>query len=178
MADWSKIVEEHGPLVWRTAFRLLHCEADADDCCQRTFVSAMELARSQHIKSWPGLLVRLATARALDQLRQRRREAFRLSGLPDKAAVDNKAHEPFEDAAADELAAKLRQALAAIDPHQAQVFCLACLEDWSYQEIARQLGITVNHVGVLLNRARAVLSDRLQTFQPGPAPNQEPGYQP
>jgi RNA polymerase sigma-70 factor (ECF subfamily) len=171
MADWSKIVEEHGPLVWRTAFRFLHREADADDCFQRTFVSAIELVRSQkEIRSWPALLVRLATARALDQLRQRCRDAPRLSGLPDKPVVDDKAHDPFEDAAAEELAAKLRQALAAIDTHQAQVFCLACLEDWSYHEIADQLCVTVNHVGVLLNRARAELRDRLQTFRPEPAP--------
>jgi RNA polymerase sigma-70 factor (ECF subfamily) len=176
MADWSKIVEEHGPLVWRTAFRLLHCEADADDCSQRTFQSAMKLAGSQPVKNWPGMLVRLATARALDRLRQRRRQALRLSGLPDEPVVDGKAHDPFEDAAAEELAARLRQALAAIDPVEAQVFCLACLEDWSYHEIACQLDITVNHVGVLLSRARAVLRDRLQTFRPGPAPNQEPGY--
>jgi len=32
----------HGPLVWQTAWRLLGHEADAADCFQETFVSAME----------------------------------------------------------------------------------------------------------------------------------------
>jgi RNA polymerase sigma-70 factor (ECF subfamily) len=44
------------------------------------------------------------------------------------------------------------------------VFVLACLEGASYQEIAEQLGLTVNHVGVLLNRARASLRDRLGVY--------------
>jgi RNA polymerase sigma-70 factor, ECF subfamily len=108
MTDWSKIVQEHGPLVWRTAIRLLHRAADADDCFQRTFVSAVELARSESVKTWPALLVRLATARALDQLRQRSREDSRLATLPDIPVVDDHARDPFEDAAANELAAKLR----------------------------------------------------------------------
>jgi DNA-directed RNA polymerase specialized sigma24 family protein len=34
------------------------------------------------------------------------------------------------------------------------VFCLHCLEGWSYQDVAGQLGVTVNAVGVLLHRAR------------------------
>ncbi len=29
MTEWDRIVDEHGPLVWRTAVRLLGNEADA-----------------------------------------------------------------------------------------------------------------------------------------------------
>ncbi|HJT76803.1 MAG TPA: sigma factor-like helix-turn-helix DNA-binding protein, partial [Gemmataceae bacterium] len=60
----------------------------------------------------------------------------------------------------------LALALAEIEPRQAEVVALACLDDWSYQEIAAELRITVNHVGVLLNRARAALRDRLRAFDP------------
>jgi len=172
MTDWSDIVAQHGYLVWRIAFRLLHREADALDCFQRTFVSALALARSEEIHSWPAVLVRLATARALEQLRQRCRETSRLTTLPAQPVVDDKARDPLDDAAAGELAEKLRQALTTIDQQQAEVFCLACLEDWSYQDIASRLGITVNHVGVLLNRARAALRDRLRSYEPDAARQQ------
>jgi RNA polymerase sigma-70 factor (ECF subfamily) len=166
MTDWAEIVRRHGPLVWRTAWRLLSCDADAADCFQRTFVSAVELAGSEDIHNWPGVLKRLATARALEQLRRRCREAARMAPLPDDPPADGRARDPLAAAAAGELAGKLREALATIDPQQAQVFCLACLEDWSYREIAGQLDITVNHVGVLLNRARAALRARLEAFRP------------
>jgi RNA polymerase sigma-70 factor (ECF subfamily) len=177
MADWSEIVRQHGPLVWRTVWRLLGHDADAADCFQRTFLSAVELARSEEIRDWPAVLKRLATARALEQLRRRCRAQARLSPLRDDPPVENMAGGPFDSAAAGELAERLRQALATIDPQQAQVFALACLEGWSYREIAAQLGITVNHVGVLLNRARAILRDRLKAFHPAPEPERKLGGQ-
>ena len=43
------------------------------------------------------------------------------------------------------------------------------LEGFNYDEIAGQLRITVNHVGVLLNRARTFLRARLAAHQPATA---------
>lgn len=166
MTDWSHIVQEHGPMVWKTVRRLVNNEADGADCFQRAFVSALELSRKEAVRNWPGLLRRLATARALECLRQRRRDANRLTSLPDGSALDRKAVGPVQAAQASELAEQLRDALADLDARQAQVFCLACLDGLSYEEISAELGITVNHVGVLLNRARSNLRERLQAHGP------------
>ena len=54
MTDWPAIVGEHGPLVWRTAYRLLGGHADAADCFQETFVSAMDVAGREDVENWPG----------------------------------------------------------------------------------------------------------------------------
>jgi len=172
MTDWSQIVVEYGAIVWRTAHRLLHHDADAADCFQRTFVSALELTRTETIRHWPGLLRRLATARALELLRQRRREADRLRPLISGASVSVKTPGPDQAAEASELGSQLREALAELDPRQAQIFCLARLEGWRYEEIAEQLGLTVNHVGVLLNRARTMLCERLRSHEPAAARRQ------
>jgi RNA polymerase sigma-70 factor (ECF subfamily) len=169
MTDWSQIVREQGPAVWRTAYRLLGNEADAADCFQRAFVSALEVARTQTVRSWPALLTRLATARALERLRQRRREAGRQAALPEGGGADARAADPAEAAEAGELAGRLREALAEIDVRQGQVFCLACLEGLSYRQIAEQVGVTANHVGVLLNRARTSLRERLHADRPASA---------
>src|SRR5258708_5131257 len=163
MTDWSILVRQHGPLVWKTAYRLLNHDADASDCFQRTFVSALELSRTESIRNWPALLRHLAIARALERLRERERERNRLAPIPDEVPVDKKAVGPDRSAQASELASDLRIALVGIDERQAQVFCLACLEEASYGEIAGQLGVTVNHVGVLLNRAKASLRERLRS---------------
>jgi RNA polymerase sigma-70 factor, ECF subfamily len=169
MTDWSQIVQEHGPIVWRTAHRLLNNEADACDCFQRTFISALELERTEVIRNWPALLKRLATARALECVRHRRRESNRLTALVESSVIDRKGMGPVKAAEASELAEHLREALADLDARQAQVFCLACLDGLNYQEIADQLSVTVNHVGVLLNRARATLRQLLQAHKPTPA---------
>ncbi|HEV2948238.1 MAG TPA: sigma factor [Gemmataceae bacterium] len=93
MTDWSQIVEQHGPAVWRTAVRLLRNEADAADCFQRTFVSALEFSRKQTVRNWPALLKQFVTARAIERLRQRRQDTHRLTGLlreaADRKAIDS-----------------------------------------------------------------------------------------
>ena len=172
MTDWPAVVRDHGPLVWRTAYRLLNHDADAADCFQRAFLSAVELVAAEPVRHWPAVLVRLATARALEQLRQRYRRHERFAALPDEP-VSTGATDPLADAAAGELADALRAALAAIDPTQAEVFCLVCLEGLSNRDAANQLGITANHAGVLLHRARAALRDRLKAFDPTPEGTRE-----
>jgi len=162
--DWAALLRAHGPLVWRTAYRLLNNEADAADCFQRTFLGAVKLAATAPVRHWPAVLVRLSTARALEALRSRHRDRGRMTPLtedPPGGATD-----PLETAAAAELAEGLRAALATIDPRQAEAFCLVCLEGLTNQEAATQLGVTANHVGVLLHRARVALRERLQRFAP------------
>jgi RNA polymerase sigma-70 factor (ECF subfamily) len=177
VVDWSQIVQQHGPLVWTTVYRLLRHDADAADCFQRTFLSALMLSRTQTIRNWPGLLQRLGTARALELLRQRLRQSQRLEPLFAELAVSSIAPEPDQAAAVSELSDHLREALAQLDARQAQVFCLICLDGLSYAETADQLGLTVSHVGVLLNRARVGLRERLRSHEPADARRSE-GVQP
>ncbi|MCY2954074.1 MAG: hypothetical protein NTU53_19210, partial [Planctomycetota bacterium] len=47
-------VREYGPLVWKTAYRLLPSEADAADCFQETFISAMEASCRSPVRHWAG----------------------------------------------------------------------------------------------------------------------------
>ncbi len=153
-------------MIWHTVRRLLINEADAADCFQRTFVSALELSRKEPISNWQPLLKRLATVRAIDALRQRQRRNDRHEPFPDEGRIDTRAADPHQRAETSELTEQLRAALSQLDPRQSEIFCLACLEDMSYHEIAEQLGLTVNHVGVLLNRARTSLRERLQAHRP------------
>ena len=95
MTDWSQIVAEHGPIVWKTAHRLLSNEADAADCFQRTFLSAVEFARQQPVRHWPALLRRIATSRALEQLRVRIRERDRHTALDTALPPDLRSHDPL-----------------------------------------------------------------------------------
>jgi RNA polymerase sigma-70 factor (ECF subfamily) len=166
MTDWDAIVREYGPVVWRTACRLLTREADAADCFQRTFLAAVELEATEPIRNWPAVLKRLATARALEQLRARYRDAARLGEFPENPPADLSAPDPAEAASGGELATALRAALSALDPVQAEVFCLVCLDGLDYSEAAVALGVTASHAGVLLHRARAALRERLAAFDP------------
>jgi RNA polymerase sigma-70 factor, ECF subfamily len=169
MSDWDAIVGQHGPLVWRIAYRLLGNHADAGDCFQETFLSAWLASRRRGVENWGGFLQTLATARALDRLRQRLRRAGRGGGgqLGDGAMVACPVPGPAEQAEAQELSDQLRHALASLPPKQGEAFCLHYLEEWSYQEIGRHLGIGSNAVGALLHRARARLRETLDSVATG-----------
>ena len=169
MVDWDDIIDREGPAVWRTVCRLLTHRADAEECFQETFVAALELWRRQPVRSARAVLQRLATARAVDRLRQRYRAGTRRDEGDDSAdrAID-RSPSPLDRAAAAELAESLRNALAELPPKQADVFCLHCLDGFSYREVADALGMSVDDVGVTLHRARAKLREALAPCPPLP----------
>lgn len=163
MPDWDAIVAQHGRLVWRTAYRLLGNHADAGDCFQETFLSALSAARRERVENWGGFLQRLATARALDRLRHRLRQSIRAGHPADGATVPCPAPGPPLQVEARELNEQIRCALAELPPKQAEAFCLHYLDLWSYQEVGQHLGIAANAVGSLLHRARAGLREALSS---------------
>jgi len=155
--DWRIIVKKHGPIVWQTAYRLLGNDADAADCFQETFVSALKVSQRENVRNFSALLVRLATMRAIDKLRQRFSSSQACADTADLAAVPSANPSPVQQAQTHELAERLRKALTQLPPQEAQVFCLRYLNDMSYRQIAKELGIKANTAGVLLHRAREKL---------------------
>jgi RNA polymerase sigma factor (sigma-70 family) len=174
MTDWEGILRRDGPAVWRYVYRLLGRREEAEDCYQETFLAALSAFKRGPIASERAFLLRLATARAIDKLRSRYRRAGREQsadwstlGLADGSPA------PAQSAEASELSARLRDALATLPPNQADVFCLHCLEGWSYQEIAAELELSESNVGVLIHRARAKLKVLLASLDPEQARKRE-----
>lgn len=161
--DWQTIVTEYGPLVWRTAYRLLANHADTADCFQDTFLAALEVSRRQPVRNVSGLLVRLATTRAIDRLRQRARQERRPTEESEGEPIGS--GDPGAEVEAQELVRQLRVAVGQLPAQEAQVFCLRYLNEMSYRQIARELSIGINVVGVALYRAKARLREALGAAQ-------------
>lgn len=164
MTDWRDIVEQHGQVVWQTAYRLLGNHADALDCFQKVFLDAVQVARRDRVRHWPALLRQMTTARALDLLRDRYRRRNRSVPMAAALEVTSDIAPPDQKAQAAELVDQLRLALSRLPERQAEAFCLRSIEGMSYEEIAARLEVEVNHVGVLLNRARTRLQQLLDRF--------------
>jgi RNA polymerase sigma-70 factor (ECF subfamily) len=156
VADWDRIVHEHGALVYRTAWRILGHAADTEDVVQEVFLQVHQFVQSRPVRHWSGLLRRLAACRALDRLRQRRC-AQSLDGLELACQCET----PEDALVSRELAERLRQAIAELPPREAEVFCLRYFDELSYQDIADTLAITGGAVAMALHKARAKLETRL-----------------
>ena len=159
MTDWAKVVGKHGHVVWQTAYRLLGNHADAADCFQETFMSALEITRRERVRDWSRLLRGLVTRRALDQLRRRYRLAARSEPQVDLNQFPSANPGPSQQVMAAELNERLRTALIQLTPQQAEAFCLRHLEHMSSRQIASRLGLSSNAVRALLHRARTRLRD-------------------
>ena len=157
--DWRMIIEKHGPAVWQTAYRLLGNRADAADCFQETFVSALKFSRDRKVRNFSALLTRFATARSIDQLRRRFRRASLGSTQADSSAVASTNPGPLQVVQQQELTDRLRDSLSKLPSREAEAFCLRYLNDMSYKQIADELGITTNATGVLIHRTRAKLRE-------------------
>ena len=161
LPDWDRIVERHANRVFRVALRILGSVQDAEEVSQDVFTEAFRMHKRGPIQSWTGLLVRLATMRSIDRLRRNRptvqlRESDRISTV-----------EPFEAAAAKELAQWLRKAMAQLPDQQATVFAMSQFEQLSRNEVSATLGISLEAVSTTLYKARQRLLSQLTVFNRG-----------
>lgn len=152
MTDWDRIVRQHGPMVFATAWRILGHAADAEDVVQEVFLQIHQLQQTRPVRHWVALLRRLASCRALDRLRQRR------PVVPlDDLHVASTGEGPEAVAMSQELADRLRQAVAQLPEREGAIFCLRYFDDLSYQQIADALNIRPGSVAAALHKARARL---------------------
>lgn len=149
-------------MVWRTAYRLVGNASDADECMQEAFVAAVAVSRRGSVGNWAALLKKLAVLRGVDCLRRRGRDFLRHGDEPAVGEAVSRDVPPDVAAQNGEAAAHLRLALAQLPARHAEVVCLRYMNELSYDEISRELRISVRHVGVILSRAREKLRELLK----------------
>ena len=161
---FAEIVRRYQRAVYRVAYALTRNAADADDLAQETFVRAWgaigRFERGQPLYPW---LARIATNQAYSLFRTRKRrpetpiEPLLEAGM--QGGVDD---DPAGHAQERERDARLRACFAQLAPEHQAVLALRAVQDLSYDEIARTLGVPIGTVMSRLSRARAELKRRMQ----------------
>jgi RNA polymerase sigma-70 factor (ECF subfamily) len=157
----SELADQYGRMVFATAHRILDNTHDAEDVLQQVFLKLFRTwgskIKPEAIRDWGAYLRTLATRTALDLLRAKKQRRWREIPLdedaPPKELMSSGA------SAIEEKMDRLRQALAALPERDAQVFTMRYLEEFSYEAIATQMGLSINLVGVILHRARKTLRE-------------------
>ena len=146
--DLEPVFNAHSGMIFRTAYRITGNAADAEDVLQTVFLRLLKRpADMLHPDSY---LRRSAINAALDLIRGRDRQAAPIANLDP----------PIRGGAYTKVA--IREALAALEPREAEIFALRFFEGHENAEIAEMLGMSKIHVAVTVHRTRIKLQKTLQ----------------
>lgn len=167
-AAFGTLMRTHYERIFRVIYAIVRNEADARDICQEVWVTVWrELPKFRGDSKFTTWLHPIATRRALDHLRKRRRwfDRFLPYGtgesdtlqVPEPSTTDD-ASKQAEGA---ERRAALQAALAALPPKLRAVLALREVEGLSYEEIAHAVAVPVGTVMSRLYHARRLLARKL-----------------
>jgi RNA polymerase sigma-70 factor (ECF subfamily) len=163
VAAFAELYAAHYRQVRGLCRQLLGTTERAEDAAQESFGRAYRaLASRDPAQPFIAWIMRIARNHCLDLLRRRSRER---AIFGDEEVETIAAEAPGADglgkALTSERAAAVNAAVAKLPERYRVPLALAYFGDQDYDEIASSLGITRNHVGVLLCRAKQMLRQEL-----------------
>jgi RNA polymerase sigma-70 factor (ECF subfamily) len=174
--DFTEFMRQYKDMVFSTAVRLVNDEALAEDIAQETFIKAHEhfdmLAVSPSAGGW---LKTVATRLGINHLQRYRSRWKFFSEIRTGSESDGEESREVEFAApetffagidAAERSALIQESLARLPEHQRVPLVLYHFEDLSYEDIARQLRISLAKVKTDILRGRAALARLLASANP------------
>lgn len=161
-ALYQQWLAEHGGIVVKVARSFAATPADAADLRQELLVQLWAALPDFAGRAQASTFIyRVCLNTALTWRRGTTRRERRIEPGADVGQLAAEAASPAEQADSRDLLEVLYAAIHGLaDSDRALV--LLSLDDLSYREIADITGLTENHVGVALNRARRRLADRLK----------------
>ncbi|MGW8367655.1 MAG: RNA polymerase sigma factor [Gammaproteobacteria bacterium] len=148
-AELLQALDAHAGLIIASAARVLGNLADAEDVAQDIAEKLLK-QRPPRVENWPAYLRTLAVNRAIDRLRRRK-------DWPNLEQPEGSL-DPEATLYREQRADILRRAIAGLSERDGRIFSLYYFGDLTHADIASQMNMTPNAVGVALHRVRARLT--------------------
>jgi RNA polymerase sigma-70 factor (ECF subfamily) len=156
LAEFNRMVVDHGPTLYRMAFRMVGDRHEAEDLIQETFRSAWKSRRlfrsGGGARAW---LVSILRRRVADHWR-RPKPPIVLAGER-SIEVDSAGEDPLRDEFTDEM----QQALARLPEELRETLLLVVVAELTHQEAADLLEVPLGTVLSRVARARKRLREYL-----------------
>jgi RNA polymerase sigma-70 factor (ECF subfamily) len=163
---YGMLVENCQTPVYNLCYRMLNDPMEAEDAAQETFWRAYQaLNRYDPTRPFLTWLLSIAAHYCIDQQRRRRLpivdiELLSEDGLPDSSPT------PEKISAMEEQQRLLHGLIAGLSPQDRAAIILRYWYDFSEEEIAQSLSLTVSAVKSRLHRARLALAQRWPAQSP------------
>ena len=174
-AAFAELVRRYRGQITNYVYRLVSDYDTAVDLAQETFMRVFRAAdRYQSSYAFSTYIYRIATNLAISELRKRKRHRLvSLTGFfqsreagEEDAEFDPADLRPLADATLveDERRAAVARAIATLPEKYRVPLVLRDVEERSYEEIARILGMSEGTVKSRISRARSFLRDKLEQY--------------
>lgn len=162
---YTNIVDTYQRPVYNLCYRMLGDPIDAEDAAQETFWRAYQnLKRYDQARSFPTWLLSIAAHYCIDQQRKRRIPILSVDLLPEEDAPDP-APNPEKVVGQLEESSQMRRLLGKLGEQDRAAVIMRYWYEFSEEEIARSLALTVSAVKSRLHRARKELAQNWQETQ-------------
>jgi RNA polymerase sigma-70 factor (ECF subfamily) len=164
MRDFAALAEQHRRELHIHCYRMLGSFDEAEDLVQETLLRAWRrrdtLERDEWLRAW---LYKIATNACLDHIKAKGRRIATFEAIKDVPWL-----QPYPDRLLDEeivaretIELTFLAVIQLLPPRQRAVLILREVLEWSAEQAAEVLELTVAAVNSALQRARATLRDRL-----------------
>jgi RNA polymerase sigma-70 factor, ECF subfamily len=168
-AALEALIERHQTLVAGTVARMLGSSSDVEDIAQQVFIrvwkSAARYVPRAKFTTW---LLKITRNLVFNELRRAKRH-IHVPLQPDPEAeeialTDQRSQTPDASLLEAELQEKIEEAIQSLPESQRMALVLRRYQDFSYEEIADVLKLSVPAVKSILFRARTELRSRLEAY--------------
>lgn len=164
--DFDAVYREHFDFVWRTLRRYGVPEASLDDAIQDAFlVVHARLAAFEGRSSVRTWMFGIARRVARDHRPSARAQADSMGAVTLDALPDVASNSPLANLEVIERARCLESLLAGLAPKKREAFILVELEQMTFLEVARALGVNSNTISSRVRAARQELEQALTRLE-------------
>lgn len=157
---FTRIVETYQRPVFNLCYRMLGNAGDAEDAAQESFLRAYKsLNKYDPDRSFATWLLSIASHHCIDQIRKRKFSTFSIDN-DDYAWFEPKDQDPGPEKKLGnkEKQVQVHKLLNTLNPLDKAAIVLLYWYDYSYEEIAETLSLSVSAVKSRLHRARKTLA--------------------
>jgi RNA polymerase sigma-70 factor (ECF subfamily) len=156
---FSRLVEVYQGPVYNVCYRMLGNARDAEDAAQEAFLRAYKaIKRYDPNRKFSTWLLTIASNYCIDQHRRKRLPSFSIEDTPTQDVPDTSEVGMDFKMIANERQAEVQMLLETLSPKDRAAVVMLYWYDYSYEEIADSLSLTVSAVKSRLHRARRDLA--------------------
>ena len=159
---FTEVFEDNRDRIYRLCYTSINNKSDVEDLFQEVMINVWrsldDFRHESKISTW---IYRITVNTALLYNKRFKTRSSRFINFgPVELDEGHSSEEPFQ-MSKDEDLKRLHEAISKLNK-QDRIIIGLYLEDMSYEEIAEIVGISVNYVGVKINRIKTVLAGKME----------------